>query len=713
MRAPRQTQCAQPSTWTARELHERVLVRVDATPAPHVPPGGGMKPAPVVRVRSPLVAASLARAARGRGVPASAFGWFGKRSAGAGASSTATLAMPPPEDGAGLLALTDRADHSWLKQLTPDPDTAKHAPNRTSREVRSGHYVRVPPTPLSNPRVAIHSPAMAANLGVPESDVQSERFARFFSGDADVLPGMETWATPYALSIMGQRQVSNCPFGNGNGYGDGRAVSVGEVVGTRAGDGGDPTAPQRWEMQLKGGGPTPFCRGADGRAVLRSSIREFLASEAMHALGVSTTRALSLVVSEGDEVRRPWYRAEADAADDAPQISLDDPRLARFDDETKRRIVRQASRRVRDPDAMIRETCAITTRVAPSFLRVGHVDLFSRRAVRAGKGTPQFVELEQIVRHAIFREFPDLLKDAEDPESSGVSPAQAAAFLRASGAAISEMVAGWLRVGFCQGNFNADNCLVGGRTMDYGPFGFMDAYDPYFAKWTGSGEHFAFANQPGAGLANFAVLAASVAPLLAGEEDEASDIVREIEGVMETAVSATWRRKLGLDDDVSAADVAKLWDYGLEPLMRAAECDYVVCFRQLADVALAGDAATLTDDVLLAPLADAFYEPLDADARAKWADWIRAWRAATDALDGGVEDVARRIKAENPKYVLREWMLVEAYTAAKERDDFSVVRQLFEVATKPYEEGDDASAERWYRRAPDAALRRGGTAFMS
>ena len=147
---------------------------------------------------------------------------------------------------------------------------------------------------------------MAANLGIPESDVQSERFARFFSGDADVLPGMETWATPYALSIMGQRQVSNCPFGNGNGYGDGRAVSVGEVVGTRArGDGGDPTAPQRWEMQLKGGGPTPFCRGADGRAVLRSSIREFLASEAMHALGVSTTRALSLVVSEGDEVRRP------------------------------------------------------------------------------------------------------------------------------------------------------------------------------------------------------------------------------------------------------------------------------------------------------------------------------------------------------------------------------------------------------------------------
>ena len=219
------------------------------------------------------------------------------------------------------------------------------------------------------------------------------------------------------------------------------------------------------------------------------------------------------------------------------------------------------------------------------------------------------------------------------------------------------------------------------------------------------GEHFAFANQPGAGLANFAVLAASVAPLLAGEEDEASDIVREIEGVMETAVSATWRRKLGLDDDVSAADVAKLWDYGLEPLMRAAECDYVVCFRQLADVALAGDAATLTDDALLAPLADAFYEPLDADARAKWADWIRAWRAAIGRSRRRRRGRRAKNQAENPKYVLREWMLVEAYTAAKERDDFSVVRQHFEVATKPYEEGDDASAERCPRRAPDAALR--------
>ena len=133
----------------------------------------------------------------------------------------------------------------------------------------------------------------------------TQTFARFFGGDAAAVNGMESWATPYALAIMGQRQSSNCPFGTGNGYGDGRAVSVGEIVNEKTGT--------RWEMQLKGGGTTPFCRGGDGRAVLRSSIREFLASEAMHALGVSTTRALSLVVSDGgDTVRRPWYNPKSD-----------------------------------------------------------------------------------------------------------------------------------------------------------------------------------------------------------------------------------------------------------------------------------------------------------------------------------------------------------------------------------------------------------------
>jgi uncharacterized protein YdiU (UPF0061 family) len=262
----------------------------------------------------------------------------------------------------------------------------------------------------------------------------------------------------------------------------------------------------------------------------------------MHNLNVSTTRALSLVVSEGgDVVRRPWYKPEDAITGGRDKISMDDPRLARFDEATRRQIIRQAASQQRDPDVMVVEACAITTRVAPSFTRIGHLDLFSRRAATAGPGTPQHRELEQMVRHAIFREFPEVLEAHPGPggeggeagAAGGVAPEAAAAFLRASAAAISDMVAGWLRVGFCQGNFNADNCLVGGRTMDYGPFGWMDAYDPLFAKWVGSGEHFAFMNQPGAGVANFAVLAASVAPLLQGGEAEAQRIVVEAQGVMD------------------------------------------------------------------------------------------------------------------------------------------------------------------------------------
>merc|ERR1719487_2090899 len=138
---------------------------------------------------------------------------------------------------------------------------------------------------------------MAAELGLSEACCRSEDFLRFFSGDVDVAPAFQSWATPYALSIYGQEMYDNCPFKNGNGYGDGRACSVAEVV----------VGGRRWELQLKGSGTTPFSRGADGRAVVRSSVRKFLASEAMGHMGVSTTRALACVVSTSETCRRPWY----------------------------------------------------------------------------------------------------------------------------------------------------------------------------------------------------------------------------------------------------------------------------------------------------------------------------------------------------------------------------------------------------------------------
>jgi uncharacterized protein YdiU (UPF0061 family) len=189
-------------------------------------------------------------------------------------------------------------------------------------------------------------------------------FARYFPGISQQRMSLCVkvgWATGYALSIYGTEYTHQCPFGTGNGYGDGRAISVFEGVFNG----------QRWEMQLKGGGSTPYCRGADGRAVLRSSVREFLAQEYMHALGVPTTRSLTLYVSKSETVARPWYSQDAHST---------------------------------DPDIMVDNPVAISTRVAPSFLRVGQLELFARR-VRGNAHQRALEELRMMVSHLIDREY--------------------------------------------------------------------------------------------------------------------------------------------------------------------------------------------------------------------------------------------------------------------------------------------------------------------
>jgi uncharacterized protein YdiU (UPF0061 family) len=205
-------------------------------------------------------------------------------------------------------------------------------------------------------------------LGLSEALAHDGQFRRLFSGDIGVAQGAMRpygWATGYALSIYGTEYMQQCPFGTGNGYGDGRAISVFEGLFNG----------QRWELQLKGGGPTPYCRGADGRAVLRSSVREFLAQELMHALGVPTSRSLTLYMSRAETVRRPWYA----------------PNSRSF-----------------DPDILVDNPTAITTRVAPSFLRVGQLELFARR-VRSQAHPGALDELQRITRHLIERNYrPDI-----------------------------------------------------------------------------------------------------------------------------------------------------------------------------------------------------------------------------------------------------------------------------------------------------------------
>ena len=189
-----------------------------------------------------------------------------------------------------LAELAAFADYSLVDTLTADPHSNAEGIDHSPRQVFSGHYVPVAPTPIKDPVYVAHSKDFFREIGLDNSLAKNPDFISLFSGDLSQVPApMRTtgWATGYALSIFGTEYYQQCPFQTGNGYGDGRAISALEVV----------LNGKRWEMQLKGGGRTPYCRGADGRAVLRSSVREFLAQESMHALGIPTSRSLSLYVS--------------------------------------------------------------------------------------------------------------------------------------------------------------------------------------------------------------------------------------------------------------------------------------------------------------------------------------------------------------------------------------------------------------------------------
>ena len=339
--------------------------------------------------------------------------------------------------------------------------------------------------------------------------------------------------------------------------------------------------------------------------------------------------------------------------------------------------------------------------------------------------TNEWKELEEIIWHACYREYRE---EAYDPfiEKKDIAGA-ASKFLELAAENIATMVVNWVRVGFAQGNFNADNCLVGGKTMDYGPFGFLEEYDPLFAKWTGSGQHFGFMNQPSAGLANYQVLVTSVFPVIAATRDVNEDEDKTVESINSIMAAAQvtfqqkldemFRMKMGLNADSDVGD--DLWET-LQPLMRKSRVDWTLFWRQLTYVARDhADMETSTmddyEDVMKTlegtGNSSPFYEELSPELRRQWLAWLEQWCISLDQsnLLKGAYDRMRKV---NPKYVLREWMLVDAYTSA-DNEDMKPLHELYELIQRPYEEGSEQEIKEYYRRAPDRSLTTGGTAFMS
>ncbi|MCC7053129.1 MAG: YdiU family protein [Gemmatimonadaceae bacterium] len=509
-------------------------------------------------------------------------------------------------------------DNRFVRELPGDPD---RTPER--RQVRHAAWSHAAPTPVAAPRLVAHAPDVAALVGFSPADVAAPDFAAVFGGNA-LYDGM----APYAACYGGHQ------FGNWAGQlGDGRAITLGETVNASG---------ERWELQLKGAGPTPYSRAADGRAVLRSSIREFLCSEAMFHLGVPTTRALSLVAT-GDRVLRDMFY---------------------------------------DGNARL-EPGAIVCRVAPSFIRFGNFEILAARG--------DLALLERLVAFTIARDFPHI---DGDPASR-----RAQWFLEVC-ERTAVMVAHWMRVGFVHGVMNTDNMSILGLTIDYGPYGWLEDYDPDWTPNTtdAAGRRYRYGQQPAVAQWNLVQLANAIAPLFDGPDALQAGLDRYA-GTFRHESGRMTRAKFGIVDAGEAEDalIAEAWT-----LLRDCALDFTRFFRALGDLP---DVRTDTTDVV-EQLGTVSYDAQRLDRhRAALADWLQRWHAA---LAPGDTAAARRARMHgvNPRFVLRNHLAQTAIERAEAGDE-SLVHTLLAVLRRPYDEVPDELAgmrPEWARHKPGSSM---------
>jgi uncharacterized protein YdiU (UPF0061 family) len=449
------------------------------------------------------------------------------------------------------------------------------------------HYTMLQPTPLSKPYLVCASAAAARLIGLDPAQFAEPGFIDIFTGNR-VLPQSQPLAAVY----------SGHQFGVWAGQlGDGRAILLGDA----AAPGSAP--PGRLELQLKGAGLTPYSRMGDGRAVLRSSIREFLCSEAMAALGIPTSRALCVTGSD-------------------------------------QRVLRETP-----------ESAAVATRIAPSFVRFGSFEHWFYHGRQE--------DLKILADHVIARCYPEL-RDAPNPYK---------ALLIEVTRRTAELIAQWQAVGFRHGVMNTDNMSILGITLDYGPFGFMEAFDPrHICNHTDQGGRYAYAMQPRIGNWNCYALGQALLPLI-GEVDETKEALADYQEAYDGKFDALMHAKLGLSSrqDGDAALIDRMFQ-----IMADSHVDFTLFFRRLGELRV--------DD----PAADAALRDLFID-RAAFDDWAVQYRRRLRQENS--KDVQRRLAmhAQNPKYVLRNYLAQIAIERAQ-RKDFSEVQKLADVLSRPFDE---------------------------
>ncbi len=524
----------------------------------------------------------------------------------------------------------------FTSELPGDPES-----HNSRRQVHQACWSRVSPTPVAAPRLVAHAREVAELLDIQVTPDTEQAFAEVFGGNR-LLAGMD----PFAMCYGGHQ------FGHWAGQlGDGRAINLGEIVNGRG---------EHWTLQLKGAGPTPYSRTADGLAVLRSSIREFLCSEAMHYLGVPTTRALSIVTTGQSVVRDMFYDGN--------------PRP---------------------------EPGAVVCRVAPSFTRFGNFQILAMRQ--------EIEPLRQLVDFTLRTDFRHLLT-GHMPSSAPATPETIAAMFDEICQRTAAMIVHWMRVGFVHGVMNTDNMSILGLTIDYGPYGWLEHVDPDWTPNTtdAQGRRYRFIAQPQIGHWNLLQLANSLLPVVGDPKLLEAGLDAYVDR-FQTGYRRMMADKLGIGLGSDTADdplVADLW-----PLLAESGIDMTLFFRGLATIrreaAAADDHATL-----LAAVASGFYEP-EAGAPVDRAD-LGAWLVRYQARvrdEAAPDDVRReRMNAVNPLYVPRNYLAQLAIDKA-ETGDFTLVREMLDVLRHPYTE--QPGREAFAAKRPEWARHRAGCSMLS
>ncbi len=500
----------------------------------------------------------------------------------------------------------------------------------TRRQVANAAFSFVKPRIPERPELIHVVPDVADLLGINKKDLDSEDFLEIFSGKKNLQGSF-----PYAMCYGGHQ------FGNWAGQlGDGRAINLFEI---KKGE-------EIWAAQLKGAGATPYSRNADGLAVLRSSIREHLCSEAMYSLGVPTTRSLSLMLSGGLVQRDMLY-------DGNPEM----------------------------------EKGAIICRVSPSFIRFGNFEIF---AVQNDE-----INLAKLCDHTIRHFYKNITESGKEKYLQ---------FFQEVCDRTMEMVIHWLRVGFVHGVMNTDNMSVIGLTIDYGPYGWLEGYDENWTPNTTDSQNrrYRYGQQSNIALWNLYQLANAIYPLI-GEAKPLEKILEGFKIKYAPAYKKMFLNKLGLFTE-EESDL-KLIE-ALREVLMSSETDMTIFFRNLSQVN--SELNIDGSDKYLDLIRDAFYAPdeISGEILDQWRTWFKNYtlRLRSEKLPN--DERVERMNLVNPKYVLRNYMAQLAIDAA-ELGDYEMVSDLYELLKNPYSEQPEN--HKWFAKRPEWARNKVGCSMLS